>query len=402
MKKILSNVWTKRLLSIVSVLYTASVCRLAYLSIFYEIHIVSAFSLCMLVTGISLFSLVIMLYSRKQILTRISSFIILPAMVPVAILYLGNWGLIIPIMVTGAVILLFSSAGEGWKTAGGTITLLLYLFSALGYFLFTSFFMSSAKQTVVDSGVSPSGKYRYEVINTEDTSKGSTTVYVEPNYADVSFTSEEHPIAVFTLKNIRRAVYVSRPIEDKINIEWSTQSREEITDELEKLSDNIKVSLSEENLTELGYTYDQKLMLSVSDLDSDDKFAIGLTAHDVDPIPLDDLSDDKLAHFSIARENSGRYYITVLPDELLEDFEDHEGRVYLSDLTSRQLSKLYVEKNRSVPLSTLSDNQLEKLGVSSEGDVLTFNGKVCFRFYIAEIENYYDVNSRKLSFDLLS
>ena len=33
---------------------------------------------------------------------------------------------------------------------------------------------------------------------------------------------------------------------------------------------------------------------------------------------------------------------------------------------------------------------------------MRFNGKVCFRFYVAELEDYYDVDSRKLSLDLLN
>ena len=51
-------------------------------------------------------------------------------------------------------------------------------------------------------------------------------------------------------------------------------------------------------------------------------------------------------------------------------------------------------------LSSLSDEQLAMLGVSESGDVMTFNGKVVFRYYVAEIEDYYDVDSRKISISL--
>ena len=66
------------------------------------------------------------------------------------------------------------------------------------------------------------------------------------------------------------------------------------------------------------------------------------------------------------------------------------------------LYEFYLEENNTLPLSSFTDEQLANLGVSDEGDVMYFNGKVCFRFYVAEIEDYYDVNSRKLSVDLLS
>lgn len=402
MKKILSNVWTKRFVALISVFYAYLVCRISYFSIFYDIHIMSRVSLCLLTTGVSIIALVAMLYSRNQILTRIVSFVILPVMLPVVILYFGEWGLIVPIMITGVIMLLFSGAGEGAKTALGTITMLLYIFGALGYFLFTSFFVATAKETIIDSGVSPSGKYRYSVVNTEDSSNGSTAVYVEPNYADEYLFSQEKPLAIFTLKNIERAVYVERPTCENIDIQWETQSREDITAELNKLSDKISFSLSDSELEDLGYTFDEKLNLSMIDVYSEDKFAIGKTAHDVDPLPLDDLTDEQLAHFGIGRDASNRYYVLDPDAELLADHDDIVGNIYFSDLTEKEMGKFFVEKSHSIYLNSLDDSQLARLGVSEEGDIMTFNGKVCFRFYVAELGDYYDVNSRKLSIDLLT
>lgn len=402
MKKILSNVWTKRFVALISVFYAYLVCRISYFSIFYDIHIMSRVSLCLLTTGVSIIALVAMLYSRNQILTRIVSFVILPVMLPVVILYFGEWGLIVPIMITGVIMLLFSGAGEGAKTALGTITMLLYIFGALGYFLFTSFFVATAKETIIDSGVSPSGKYRYSVVNTEDSSNGSTAVYVEPNYADEYLFSQEKPLAIFTLKNIERAVYVERPTCENIDIQWETQSREDITAELNKLSDKISFSLSDSELEDLGYTFDEKLNLSMIDVYSEGKFAIGKTAHDVDPLPLDDLTEEQLAHFGIGRDASNRYYVLDPDAELLADHDDIVGNIYFSDLTEKEMGKFFVEKSHSIYLNSLDDSQLARLGVSEEGDIMTFNGKVCFRFYVAELGDYYDVNSRKLSIDLLT
>lgn len=402
MKKILSNVWTKRFVALISVFYAYLVCRISYFSIFYDIHIMSRVSLCLLTTGVSIIALVAMLYSRNQILTRIVSFVILPVMLPVVILYFGEWGLIVPIMITGVIMLLFSGAGEGAKTALGTITMLLYIFGALGYFLFTSFFVATAKETIIDSGVSPSGKYRYSVVNTEDSSNGSTAVYVEPNYADEYLFNQEKPLAIFTLKNIERAVYVERPTCENIDIQWETQSREDITAELNKLSDKISFSLSDSELEDLGYTFDEKLNLSMIDVYSEDKFAIGKTAHDVDPLPLDDLTEEQLAHFGIGRDASNRYYVLDPDAELLADHDDIVGNIYFSDLTEKEMGKFFVEKSHSIYLNSLDDSQLAKLGVSDSGDIMTFNGKICFRFYVAELGDYYDVNSRKLSIDLLT
>ena len=302
MNNFLGNIWTKRVVAVLSLLYALAVCRLCYFSIFYEIHVRDRVSLCLTVTVVSIIALVAMLYTRKQVITRIASFIILPAMLPVVLLYFGEWGMIIPIIITGVTILLLSGAGEGGKTAVGTIVLLMYIFGALGYFVFTSFFVSSAKETLVEKGTSPSGRYRYTVINTEDTSNGSTAVYVEPNYAD-----EDFPFVNFTLKSMDRVVYRVRPIAEEIDIEWTTQSRQDVTQQIEAISDNIEITLTDDELKQLGYTYDNKLTLS--DVDIDMKLQIGLDGSNVDPILLDSLNDEQLAVFGIGRDPNERYYI---------------------------------------------------------------------------------------------
>ena len=397
MKSILSNIWAKRALALVSGLYAAGVCRLAYLSIFYDIHIKSRSALCITLVAVSLIALLCMLGSRKQVLTRISSFVILFAMLPVALLYFGEWALIVPIIATGIIIFLLSGAGEGAKTAMGTIILLMYVFGSIGFFMFKAFFVSSANETLVADGTSPSGQFRYEVVNTEDSSNGSTAVYIEPNYADV-----QYPFTRFSLKNIKRVVFQDRPIVEKCEVEWETQSRQDITKRLDHLSDTIEVELTEEELKQLGYTYDSKLMLDLTDMPSDKKFAIGKTAHDVDPILLDDLTENQLSVFGIAKTPNGRYYVAEPDQELIDDLKDYtDGPVYFDYMDSKQRKQFYVSKNRSVLLNELTDVQLNDLGIADEGDVMKFNGKTVFRYYVAELDDYFDTESRKLSFDLI-
>ena len=409
MNNFLGNIWTKRVVAVLSLLYALAVCRLCYFSIFYEIHVRDRVSLCLTVTVVSIIALVAMLYTRKQVITRIASFIILPAMLPVVLLYFGEWGMIIPIIITGVTILLLSGAGEGGKTAVGTIVLLMYIFGALGYFVFTSFFVSSAKETLVEKGTSPSGRYRYTVINTEDTSNGSTAVYVEPNYAD-----EDFPFVNFTLKSMDRVVYRVRPIAEEIDIEWTTQSRQDVTQQIEAISDNIEITLTDDELKQLGYTYDNKLTLS--DVDIDMKLQIGLDGSNVDPILLDSLNDEQLAVFGIGRVPNERYYILSPSAEVIDSAGAGSGKkIYFSEIDSDTIEKFQSEyldeyydykfkvtKDRTVLLNTLTDEQLKSFGVSDQSDVMTFNGKVCFRSYVAEIEDYYDVDSRHLSIDLLT
>ncbi|MCM1132759.1 MAG: hypothetical protein NC340_04740 [Ruminococcus flavefaciens] len=409
MKAFFSNIWTKRVVSLIATLYTVGVCGLAYYAIFFSIYVDDRVSLCLVVSAVSVIALILMLYTRKQILTRISSFLILTAMLPVSVMYFSEKELIIPIVLTGIIILLLSGAGEGTKTVVGTIILLIYIFGALGYFLFTSFFITTAKTEIIEKGFSPSGKYRFEIVNTEDTSNGSTSVIIEPNYADVVY-----PFVTFRLKNMEHTVYMERPMCEEISFEWQEQKRAEITDDLNKVSGDIKIDVTRSEYESLGYTVDNAFQ--ISDVNIYYLFEAGLTASDVKPIYLDSFSDEQLAVFDMGRDSTGRYYVLEPSAELLKHTDKSAGdTVYLGELDSKGIeifneshldefgyTLFDIGRDYSVPLKELTDEQLESLGISESGDVLVFNGKVCFRYYVAEAEDYFDINSRELSLDLLN
>lgn len=396
MKKLFANVWTKRVFSLVSGAYAFVVCYLCYCSLFYDIHIESRFSLTMLITAFSLLTLMVMIYTRKQFLTKLASVIILPAMLPVILLFFGEWGMIIPIIAVGVIILLLSGASEGFKTALGTIVLLMYIFGALGYFIFTSFFITTSKTEVVKSGFSPSQKYRYRVINTEDSSMGSTTVCVEPNDADIHY-----PYVTFSLKNIERTVYLERPIAEQTDVQWTTQTRQEITAQLNAISDSIAVHLSESKLKTLGFTYESKLILT--NLSLEQKEYLGIKHDDMTKIYLETLNAEQLAYFGISKASNGKYLITDPPAKLFTDSKLDTSKVpYLNDITPAWRKEYNVEKDDSVLLSELTDAQLAALGVPDTSDVMTFNGKICFRSYIAALEEYFDVDDRSITVSLLN
>lgn len=409
MKAFFSNVWTKRFVSILAVFYTVAVCYLCYYSIFYDIHISERTSVCMIVSAISAIALILMLYTRNQLLTKISSFVILTAMLPVVVMYFDEKALLIPIVVTGIIILLFSGASEGKKTMLGTVILLLYIFGALGYYLFTSFFVTHAKTDIIESGVSPSGRYRYELINTEDTSGGSTSIVIEPNYADVTY-----PFVTFTLKNMDRVCYQERPMCENVELEWSTGTRAEITDELNSISDNILVTLTNEEFEAYNISVDRRFQISGINLYK--LIEVGKSASDVDPLILDDLSENQLAAFDIGKDSSNRYYVLEPTVEFLNTIERNLGeKIYLSELDSNGIEAFNeshldeqgytlfdLGKYNTIPLSELSDAQLAELGVSESGDILKFNDKTCFRYYIAELEDYYNTEKRTFSVDLFN
>ncbi|MFR1501859.1 MAG: hypothetical protein ACLSTI_08500, partial [Ruminococcus sp.] len=175
------NLGRKRAMSVISLLYFLLIVALAVLSFFYTVEVPQKAACCVVLIAISGGALAAMLYSRKQVLTKICSVLLLPFLLPSVLLCFGEWEVLVPLVVTALLAFFLCGCTETIKTVFGTIFLLLYVLGSLAYFLGSSLFSTSMASTVVDSGISPSRKYRYEVINTEDSSNGSTAVTVEPN-----------------------------------------------------------------------------------------------------------------------------------------------------------------------------------------------------------------------------
>ena len=164
---------------------------------------------------------------------------------------------------------------------------------------------------------------------------------------------------------------------------------------------------------------------------------------------MDTLTDEQLDFFGIGREADGRYYIKEPSAELLKEIDgEHGKRVYFNELDSGALrvfnreqvdaatgiTLFNVKKSHTVMLNSLTDEQLKSLGVSDSGDVMSITvfrdvkknedeeqteeaenteaaeperitvaeNKVVFRYYVAELEDFYDVDSRRISIELFN
>ena len=209
-----SNVWLKRIASVFSLIYAIYICILSFRSVFYDVIIKKPLVFCLYLSAISAVALVVMIYSRKQLATKLASFVMIPALLPIIIMCLGSWEMIIPLAICAVTIFFASGANEGTKTLLGTLYLLVYILAALAYFIFTSYLASPAVKKTVDEGVSPSEKYRYEVITTTDSSGGCTTVMLEPNYMDINRSS-----VTYKVRGYNRKLCVKRPLTE-VKIEW--------------------------------------------------------------------------------------------------------------------------------------------------------------------------------------
>lgn len=209
-----SNVWLKRIASVFSLIYAIYICIISFRSVFYDVIIKKPLVFCLYLSVVSAAALVVMIYSRKQLATKLASFVMIPALLPIIIMCLGSWEMIIPLAICAVTIFFASGANEGTKTLLGTLYLLVYILAALAYFIFTSYLASPAVKKTVDEGVSPSEKYRYEVITTTDSSGGCTTVMLEPNYMDINRSS-----VTYKVRGYNRKLCVKRPLTE-VKIEW--------------------------------------------------------------------------------------------------------------------------------------------------------------------------------------
>lgn len=151
---ILSNIWTKRIASVLGLLYAFYLCVLSFRSVFYEVIIEKPIMFCTYLSSISIVAMILMIYSRKQFATKLASFIMIPALLPIVLMCLGSWEMIIPLAVCAVVIFFASGANEGTKTLLGTMFLLIYILASLAYFIFTSYLASPAVKKTIEEGIS--------------------------------------------------------------------------------------------------------------------------------------------------------------------------------------------------------------------------------------------------------
>lgn len=353
------NVWTKRVVSLLSPLYCVLVAYFSYMSVFYELEVKDGSQVCLLVSAVSVVALIIMLYTRNQFLTKLTSILLLPCLLLPVLLFFGEWGVLVPPFVTGVIIFFFSGLSETGKTIWGTVVLLLYLIGSLAYFMMTSMFAPSTVTTVVESGTSPTGRYRYAVTETVDSSDGSTKVTIETTEHDI-----DYDLVLFHIRSLERDVKIERPLNSDVTIRWEKQNREDITKELHALSKDIEITFTDSQMELLG------------------KPAYQLNYKDGRSATL----------------MPEQYHSIIVPLSVEEKalLQTEKESLRLDSMSSRAMETLGIEivDLRTMKLTDLSDEELVILGVPEEGDVMYYNDKCVFRYYIAILEQYFDISKQ--------
>ena len=222
MKELLSNVWVKRAVGVFNLVYFAVICMLTGATFLYDLEFTEGQeqSFFTLYVAASVIFLVLMIYSRDVIVTKIMS-MVLPLVVFLLMLFnMYDWILIIPPLVMSLVMFFVAGTHETAKVVMGTIYLLMYVLGLVVFFVFRLLFGGTSTYTELnanldrnsdvykfysseftkicdvtrdDNVLSPNGKYRIIIYDVQNSDKGGVNICVVPH-------GQDKELRFFTLK----------------------------------------------------------------------------------------------------------------------------------------------------------------------------------------------------------
>lgn len=224
MPEFLKNPWVKRTVSIFNLAYFAVIAMLTFATFLYTIEFTQGKEVTFFVIYFlaSILFMGLMIYSRREICTKIVSVLLLPVTFALILFNWGNWILILPPFVVALVIFFASGVHETTKVVLGTIYLLLYVLGLVGFLVLRMLFGGSSVTTQLDQNlpdneevfklyndetqwnrlvtmtkdentISPDGKYKIVLYDIQDNDKGRIKICVVPYGEDVE-------LKFFTLK----------------------------------------------------------------------------------------------------------------------------------------------------------------------------------------------------------
>lgn len=182
---VLTNKWFRIFVSILGVAYSALLVYFDYIVFFYDIEYTNKKEFAIIGSVISVVICLLFLYTRHSPLTCIFGMVNMLLYFPLLLLDWGNWPLLVPALVVTLFGFFCCHMNETAKTIFGTIFLLLYILGGIAFFLVMNVFRVNTVDTLIEQGVSPSGAFRYYVLDVQNKSTGKKAVYVQPNTLDV-------------------------------------------------------------------------------------------------------------------------------------------------------------------------------------------------------------------------
>lgn len=194
---LLKNVWFKRGIAMLSVVYSGIIVWLAYMVLMSSVEYVKPVAFTVFISVIFILLGAAMYVSRKQVVTIICSIFNLLPLFVIVVFGWGDWLVVVPAFVVSLFMFFACSMNENAKAVFGTIYLLIYILGGIAFFLLANIFLPRPDSTKTIQGVSPSGLYRYYVLDVSDYSSGRTEIYVEPNTKDTTVSLFGNDMLVF-------------------------------------------------------------------------------------------------------------------------------------------------------------------------------------------------------------
>jgi hypothetical protein len=128
-----SNKWTKFGFSFVSAGYLWFLGWVAWLTFNHHFVFENAAAVFLLYTFINVMFTVVMIYTKRCIITRIVTLFMHPFILVMLIYGFGNWYLLLPAFIAATVVFFASGANESLKVILGTIYMILFVLAFLAY-----------------------------------------------------------------------------------------------------------------------------------------------------------------------------------------------------------------------------------------------------------------------------
>ncbi|WP_294471230.1 hypothetical protein [uncultured Ruminococcus sp.] len=222
MKEFLSNIWVKRAVGVFNLVYFAVIGLLTFATFLYDLEFTEGQeqSFFTIYVAASVIFLVLMIYSRDVMVTKIISVLLLLVVFCLLLFNMYNWILVIPPLVVALIMFFVAGTHETVKVVMGTIYLLMYVLGLVAYFVFNLLFGGTSTLTELNANMdrdsevfrtyaaqytkicdvtrdnnvlSPNGEYRIVLYDVQNSDKGGVNICVVPNGQDVT-------LRFFTLK----------------------------------------------------------------------------------------------------------------------------------------------------------------------------------------------------------
>ena len=239
------NVWFRRSVALIGWVYTGFLIWIAWLCFGYYFEFENPVPLFVLYLFVNIVGFGLLIFTRKQVLTQINSYVLLLVVFLILMFGFGKWFIIAPPAAVAVVFFFISRSNETLKTVLGTMCLLMCVIGVVG-FIGVRMFMGNITFTLDEDGsftiseldmslrdedyenVSPSGEYRVVRYISSTSARSTVSYYVEYAGDDVNI-----PLGVCKKVAGCRLIHTATFTDASYNhVVWSTQKVNGVTTEV--------------------------------------------------------------------------------------------------------------------------------------------------------------------------